>query len=156
MLSYGAEVLKVASYANSCRFPYHSGLFFLREGPSSVEAVRRLGIRPDVVCFDAHGLLHPRGAGMATICGAVLDLPSIGIAKSALIGSEVKLKDKISKVVHEGVTLGFVTNFGTKRYWSPGYCVTIPFLLDFIERHGEISLRMMSRVHEIASSRKEA
>lgn len=156
MLCNGREVLEVASYADRCRFPYHSGLFFLREGPSSVEAVRRLRVRPDIVCFDAHGLLHPRGAGMATICGAVLELPSIGIAKSALIGSEVEFKDKISKVVYEGVTLGFVTNFGTKRYWSPGYCMTIRFLLNFIKSFGKSSIRMMSKVHEIASSRKEA
>jgi len=65
--------------------PYQPGLLALREGPLLEQAVRALRIRPDVLLVDATGRDHPRGAGLATQLGWVLDLPSIGVTDRALV-----------------------------------------------------------------------
>jgi deoxyribonuclease V len=77
---------ETSTYSGRCTFPYVSGAFYLREGPFAVEAVNGLESRPQLVCFDAHGAAHPRLAGMATVCGMVLGIPSVGMAKSLLVG----------------------------------------------------------------------
>ena len=157
VLSDSENINEVSSYTDRCRFPYHPGLFFLREGPPSVEAVRRLKSKPDVVCFDAHGRIHPRGAGMAIICGAVLSMPSVGIAKSPFVGTEIPFRQGISKIVYNGETVGFATSFyKKKRYWSPGFCFSINSLLKFIEDYWQISMKAMTVAHRLASSRKSA
>jgi len=69
-----------------CRFPYVPGFLTFREGPAVLEAFQRLKHHPDLVVFDAQGIAHPRGLGLASHLGLFLDLPSIGCAKSRLVG----------------------------------------------------------------------
>lgn len=66
--------------------PYVPGLLTFREGPVILEAFRKLKCRPDLVFFDGQGICHPRRMGIATHLGIVLDIPSIGSAKSSLYG----------------------------------------------------------------------
>lgn len=68
------------------RFPYVPGLLAFREGPVVLAALEKLTRRPDVLILDAHGLAHPRRMGLATHLGVILDLPSVGCAKSRLCG----------------------------------------------------------------------
>lgn len=68
------------------RFPYIPGLLAFREGPAVLAALERLRGQPDVLLFDAQGLAHPRRMGLATHLGILLDVPSIGCAKSRLWG----------------------------------------------------------------------
>lgn len=67
-------------------YPYVPGLLAFREGPAVLSAWDRLEVDPDVVMFDAHGIAHPRGMGLASHLGLWLDRPSIGVAKSRLYG----------------------------------------------------------------------
>jgi len=67
-------------------FPYVPGLLAFREGPVVLAALERLAKRPDVLMFDAQGLAHPRRVGLATHLGVLLDVPSVGCAKSRLCG----------------------------------------------------------------------
>lgn len=68
-------------------FPYVPGLLTFREGPSVLHALERLTTWPDLLIFDGHGVAHPRRIGLAAHIGVILDHPSIGCAKSRLIGT---------------------------------------------------------------------
>ena len=70
-------------------FPYVPGLLSFREGPMVVRVLRKLKIKPDVCIVDGHGLAHPRRFGLACYVGLVTNLPTIGVAKSRLFGTEV-------------------------------------------------------------------
>jgi deoxyribonuclease V len=68
-------------------FPYIPGLLSFREAPVVLEAFARLQCRPDALMCDGQGIAHQRRLGLASHLGLWLDLPSIGCAKSRLIGT---------------------------------------------------------------------
>lgn len=80
------EVVDEAVHEMAITFPYMPGLFSYREVPPILEAWKKLSIKPDLVVCDAHGIAHPKGVGMATHLGIALDIPTIGCAKTRLVG----------------------------------------------------------------------
>lgn len=104
------------------RFPYVPGLLSFREAPAVLAALAALHVRPDLILVDGHGLAHPRRLGIASHLGLAADIPTIGVAKSRLIGehrapanrrgASAVLKDK-------GETIGAVLR--TKANVNPVY-----------------------------------
>jgi deoxyribonuclease V len=75
-------------------FPYVPGLLSFREIPALLAALHRLKNSPDLLFCDGQGYAHPRRFGLASHLGVLLDKPSIGCAKSILIGTHGTLKEK--------------------------------------------------------------
>lgn len=80
------DVVEEVSAAGTATFPYIPGLLTFREGPILTQAFEKLQNTPDLVIFDGQGIAHPRGFGLAAHMGLLIDLPSIGCAKTRLCG----------------------------------------------------------------------
>ena len=105
------EVVEAASHSGRISFPYIPGLLSFREGPSLLQAIYKLRRRPDMVLFDGQGIAHPRGLGLAAHMGLILDLPSVGCAKTRLIGAFDEpgaKRGQCSSLIHDGKQIGVV------------------------------------------------
>ena len=87
LLAYPSmEVIEEVCVTERAPFPYIPGLLSFREGPAVLKAFEGLQNVPDIVIFDGQGIAHPRGIGLASHMGLLLDTPSIGCAKKRLAG----------------------------------------------------------------------
>ena len=120
-------------------FPYIPGLLGFREVPLLVELYQKLTLKPDLLFVDGHGICHPRKLGIASHLGIVLDIPTIGVAKSILVGEiEKPLGDDIgslSPLIWKGETIGMAVR--TKRRCSPliisaGHKVTLDYAVELV------------------------
>jgi deoxyribonuclease V len=93
------------------RFPYVPGFLAFREGPSIIAALRKLSRKPDIVLVDGQGIAHPRRFGIACHIGVLLDMPTIGCAKTRLVGDHREpgvRKGSWSDLRYEGGIIGAV------------------------------------------------
>jgi deoxyribonuclease V len=126
------EPVEDAVALRELRFPYVPGFLTFREGPAILEAVAALGRKPDLILVDGQGIAHPRRLGIASHIGVLLGIPTIGCAKSRLVGEfrePGRERGCRSRLRFEGETLGAVlrTRTGVRPLFvSPGHLIDIP------------------------------
>lgn len=130
LLSFPAlEVVEEATVRRRARFPYVPGLLSFREAPPLLAAFSKLRGVPDLVVIDGQGTAHPRGFGLACHLGLWLDVPTVGCAKSILVGDHGPLgtaRGSQAWLVHGGRIVGAAlrTRDGVAPvYVSPGHRV---------------------------------
>jgi deoxyribonuclease V len=80
------ELIEYTTALLPVEFPYIPGLPSFREGPAIIKALQKLKTRPDILLFDGQGIAHQRRFGIASHIGLLLDCPTIGCAKTKLVG----------------------------------------------------------------------
>ena len=128
----GLDVVEQRVSRTPTTFPYVPGLLTFREAPGVLAAIALLETQPDLFVFDGQGIAHMRGLGLASHLGLVLDRPSIGCAKSKLVGSYVPPgpeQGDTSPLTYRGRVVGTVLRPATGRkallFVSPGHRVGV-------------------------------
>jgi len=122
------------------RFPYIPGFLSFREGPAVIMTILKHAIRPDLILFDGQGIAHPYGLGIASHIGVLLGIPTIGCAKSRLIGEHSepeRVKGTFSYLTYRGRRVGAVlrTRDGVKPVFvSPGHMINTEDAIDIVLR----------------------
>lgn len=122
------------------QFPYIPGFLSFREIPAILKALESLQNQPDLIFCDGQGLAHPRRFGIACHLGVLLDKPTIGVAKSRLIGTHSAVpieKGEWVPLWEHQERLGAVLRSRTKvkpLYISPGHRISIETAMDYVQK----------------------
>lgn len=134
------EVIEESGVISETRFPYVPGLLSFRETPSVLEAWSQLKTEPDALMLDGQGLAHPRRVGIACHVGLLIERPTLGCAKSVLVGKyeePEKERGSWTEMVDKGEVVG--ASLRTKRnvqpvFVSPGHLIDLEGAIDLTLR----------------------
>ncbi len=139
------EVLNVVRFSYKPPIPYIPTYLAFREIRGMLVTARRC--KPDVLFVDGQGILHPRLLGEASHVGLVAEIPTIGVAKSKLIG---EIDGEM--VLVEGRLRGWFHRGG---YVSPGHMVGVRESLEIAKKFwvsGEKQPRPLILAHRVSKS----
>ena len=136
------EVVEESGVVSETKFPYVPGLLSFRETPSVLEAWAKLKTEPDAVMFDGQGIAHPRRVGIASHVGLIINRPTLGCAKSVLVGKYEEPpaeRGAWTPLVDpkNGETVGAALRTKTRVspiYVSPGHLIDLAGALDLALR----------------------
>lgn len=121
-------------------FPYIPGFLSFREVPAVLDALAKLHTIPNLILCDGQGIAHPRRFGIACHIGILADVPTIGVAKSWLIGKYEKVAEtrgSYQLMSDQGETIGAVLrtrNNVKPLYISSGHRISLPTAIDYVMR----------------------
>jgi deoxyribonuclease V len=130
------EIVETAIAWQPIAFPYVPGLLSFREAPAVLAACADLSIEPDVFLFDGQGYAHPRRLGLASHLGLFLERPTIGCAKSRLVG-EYEEPERVfgahTPLVDRGEVVGAAVRTRPRHkplFVSPGHKISVNAAVD--------------------------
>ncbi|NEO28245.1 MAG: deoxyribonuclease V [Kamptonema sp. SIO4C4] len=133
-------VVETATAKIKTTFPYIPGFLSFREVPALLAALDKITTQPDLILCDGQGYAHPRRLGLACHLGVLLDCPTIGVAKSRLIGQHEEVgreKGDWTPLWDNGEEIGAVLRSRTNvkpLYISPGHKISLPTAIDYVLR----------------------
>jgi len=137
----GETTVKV--FSGEVSFPYIPGYLFVREAPLIIETLK--GVECDLIVVDAHGLAHPRKSGLATVIGVLMGLPSIGVAKSMLVGELVE-EGGTTYISVRGQRVGVKLG---RYFYSIGNLVDLQDVVDFARQGYPNCLKEADRLSKL-------
>ncbi len=139
VLSFPALLpVEVRTVDGHLSWPYVPGLLSFREAPLILSACSKLNVVPDLLMVDGQGIAHPRGLGLASHLGLLLDLPAVGCAKSVLCGTHEVLeatRGASAELVFKEETVGAAvrTRTGVKPvYVSIGHKIDLATAVEWV------------------------
>ncbi|MDH7563706.1 MAG: endonuclease V [Candidatus Bathyarchaeota archaeon] len=155
------ELAEAVTAVCETRFPYVPTLLSFREVPPAVLCVRRLRLQPDVLLVDGHGLAHPYRCGFATHLGLVLDMATVGVAKSSLLKTDVAAtRGDVAFLECGGEVIGAavaVKHGGRPVYVSVGHMVSLEKAVEIV-KHCIVVGRVpkpIGEAHRVAAEAKK-
>ncbi len=132
------ELIEKSEAILPIQFPYVPGLLSFRETPVAVKALEKLTVAPDLILCDGQGLAHPRRFGIACHIGLIVDVPTVGVAKSLLVGKFENLgetRGSTAPLMHRGEQVGVVLRTKDKVqpvYVSIGHRISLKTATGFV------------------------
>lgn len=132
------ELLETSEAKLPIQFPYVPGLLSFRETPAAIRALEKLEITPDVILCDGQGLAHPRRFGIACHIGIIAQVPTIGVAKSLLVGKFENLgetRGSTAPLIHRGERVGVALRTKNKVqpvFVSVGHRINLETAIDLV------------------------
>ena len=120
------------------QFPYVPGLLSFRETPVAIKALEKLENAPDLILCDGQGVAHPRRFGIACHIGIIADVPTIGVAKSILVGKFESLGEQrgsTAPLIHRGEQIGVALRTKDKTqpvYVSIGHRISLETAVNYV------------------------
>jgi deoxyribonuclease V len=140
----GKKVIERQAVTGPVTFPYIPGLLSFREAPAALEVIEKIKTPVDVFLIDGQGLAHPRRFGVACHIGVLIGRPTLGCAKSRLVGDpEKELPQTRGAWVHlidKNQVVGAVVRSRTgvkPLYVSVGHLITLPEAIKIVLAAGD-------------------
>jgi deoxyribonuclease V len=153
------ELLESQTATCRVKLPYIPTLLSFREIPPAVACIRRLKLQPDVFLADGQGVAHPYRCGFASHLGLAIGKPTIGVAKSRLIGTPTEIGEGVF-LFQNGQIIGSVVT--TKKdskpvYVSVGHLISLGAAIKIV-KHCVCNSRIpepLLEAHKIASKERD-
>lgn len=144
------EMIEERTFQTPVRFPYIPTYLFYRELP----ALKPLVVQDEDVVYlvDGHGVLHPRGAGLASQLGVELDVATIGAAKSLLVGRVAEVMEEKAPIMLDGEVKGYRLGTGKRcTFVSVGHRVSLSTAVSICQPLMRKGVPLpLQRAHELA------
>lgn len=134
----GLSVVEVRGFETELAFPYVPGLLSFREMPALIGALELVETPVDAIIVDGQGYAHPRRMGIASHLGLFVDTPTVGCAKSVLVGKYEEPgeeKGSVAELVHRGEVVGKALRTRGRVspvYVSPGNGIDLGSAVDLV------------------------
>jgi deoxyribonuclease V len=153
------ELLEIQTAICQVKFPYVPTLLSFREIPPAVACVKRLRRQPDVFLVDGQGIAHPYRCGFASHLGLAIGKPTVGVAKSRLIGTPTEIEGEVFLVQNDQIISAVVTTKENSKpvYVSVGHLISLKTAIKIVKhcvRNHRIPEPIL-RAHKIASEERK-